>query len=280
MRIGESATNCNNSRANAVRPRRVESCPIKSKEHALRLKADHRWTLEPAEARALQRALAAQVERRNPRSRLRHVAGIDVGFEDDGRVARAAVAILRFPSLELVDAALAREPTRFPYVPGLLSFREVPVVLKALGRVKIAPDLLICDGHGYAHPRRFGLACHLGVITQVPAIGVGKTLLCGVHGEVPDTRGDWVALRHAGETIGAVLRSRAGVKPIYVSVGHLITLPRAISVVVRCVTRYRLPETTRQAHRLASSPIEESRRLLALAGKRGDQSLPNECLAR
>jgi deoxyribonuclease V len=246
----------------------------------MRLKADHPWTLTPAEARALQRAMADQVVHHDFGCRVGHVAGIDVGFEDQGRVARAAVAVLGFPALTLVDAAVARAPVRFPYVPGLLSFREIPVVLKALARLRVVPDLILCDGHGYSHPRRFGLACHLGVITGVPTIGVGKTLLCGVYEDVPDKRGAWVALCHEGERIGAALRSRVGVKPIYVSVGHRTSLSCAVAYVMRCVTRYRLPETTRHAHRLASSPAEQCRRLLASIRKQRPTSLPGQPLAR
>jgi deoxyribonuclease V len=126
------------------------------------------------------------------------------------------------------------------------------VVLEAFGRLKCRPDLLICDGQGYAHPRRFGLACHLGVLTGIPAIGAAKTRLIGTHGPVPETQGAWVALRDGAERIGAVLRTRAGVAPLYISVGHRISLAAAIRYVTACVTRYRLPETTRQAHRLAA----------------------------
>jgi deoxyribonuclease V len=157
---------------------------------------------------------------------------------------------------------LARAPTRFPYIPGLLSFRETPVILQALRKLKIRPDVLLCDAHGYAHPRRFGLACHLGLISMTPAIGVAKTLLTGEHGPLPDRRGAWTALTADGEIVGAALRSRQGVRPIYISVGHQVDLARAIEIVLACTGRYRLPETTRWAHRLASSPAAVSRKLL------------------
>jgi len=137
-------------------------------------------------------------------------------------------------------------------VPGLLSFREVPALLAALGRLRVKPDLILCDGQGLAHPRRFGLACHLGVICGVPAIGVAKSRLIGEHGAPMRRRGAWVPLRDKGETIGAVLRSRAGARPIYVSIGHRVSLPVAVRYVMACTTRFRLPETTRWAHRLAS----------------------------
>jgi deoxyribonuclease V len=185
---------------------------------------------------------------------VRRVAGIDVGFEQDGAISRAAVAVLDFPELRLVESAVARLPTSFPYVPGLLSFRETPAVLEALGRLSERPDLLLCDGQGYAHPRRFGLACHLGVLTGLPSIGVAKSRLIGTHGALPEEKGAWIPLRDGDETVGAVLRTRDGVAPLYVSIGHRVSLPTAIRWVLACTTRYRLPETTRQAHRLASGP--------------------------
>jgi len=185
---------------------------------------------------------------------VRRVAGIDVGFERDGAISRAAVAVLDFPELRLVESAVARLPTSFPYVPGLLSFRETPAVLEALGRLSERPDLLLCDGQGYAHPRRFGLACHLGVLTGLPSIGVAKSRLIGTHGALPEQKRAWVPLLDGDETIGAVLRTRSAVAPLYVSIGHRVSLPTAIRWVLACTTRYRLPETTRHAHRLASGP--------------------------
>ena len=212
----------------------------------------HSWEVSPTEAVALQRALRDRVVTRDDLGPVRTVAGLDVGFEAEGRVARAAVAVLELPGLALVEEAVARAPARFPYVPGLLSFREVPVVLEALARLSRAPDVILCDGQGYAHPRRFGLACHLGLWTGLPSVGVAKTRLTGVHGPVPEGRGAWCPLTDGGEVIGAVLRTRPGVKPIFVSIGHRVSLATAIDLVMRCVTRFRLPETTRQAHRLAS----------------------------
>jgi len=212
----------------------------------------HRWNLAPAEAISLQEELRHRVIARDRIGRVRRVAGVDVGFERDGAVTRAAVAVLNFPGLELVDWAIARTPTRFPYVPGLLSFRETPAVLKGLAKLKQRPDLLLCDGQGLAHPRRFGFACHLGLLADIPSIGVAKTRLIGEHEAVPENRGGWAPLVDRGEVIGAVLRTRPGVKPLFVSVGHRISLDTAIRWVMACVTRYRLPETTRWAHRLAS----------------------------
>ena len=185
--------------------------------------------------------------------RVRRVCGIDVGFEADGEITRAAVVVLAFPSLEPLEQAVARRRTSFPYVPGLLSFREIPAVLEALARLAIRPDLLLCDGQGIAHPRRCGLASHTGLATGLPSIGVAKTRLIGEHRAPPGRRGAWTPLIDGGETIGAVLRTRAGVKPLYVSIGHRVSLPTAIRYVMACCTRYRLPETTRLAHHLAST---------------------------
>lgn len=203
---------------------------------------------------ALQEQLRDRVIREDQIGAVQHVAGIDVGFESGGKVTRAAVAVLSFPELELVDSVLAREPTRFPYVPGLLSFREAPAVLTAFARLGIMPDLLLYDGQGIAHPRRFGIASHVGLLLDLPSIGVAKTRLTGEHGPVPAAKGEWTPLTDGGETIGAVLRTRANVKPLFISIGHRVSLETAVSYVMACLTRYRLPETTRWAHRLASSP--------------------------
>ncbi len=210
------------------------------------------WPKTVAQARAIQQSLRDRVITRDRLRAPRRVAGIDVGFEHDGSITRAAVVVLDFPSLEPLEHAIVRRKTRFPYVPGYLSFREAPAVLAALRRLRSTPDLILCDGQGFAHPRRFGLACHLGLLANLPSIGVAKSRLIGQHAALGPGRGEWVPLVDDGERIGAVLRTRAGVRPVYVSIGHRISLVTAIDYVLRCTTRYRLPETTRQAHRLAS----------------------------
>jgi deoxyribonuclease V len=186
-----------------------------------------------------------------------YVAGVDMGFEDDGTISRAAVAVLSFPDLQVVETTLARRPTSFPYIPGFLSFREIPAVLDALEKIQTVPDIILCDGQGIAHPRRFGIASHLGVILDMPTIGAAKSLLIGKHAELPETRGSWQPLIHKGETIGAVLRTRNGVKPLYISSGHKISLTKAIDYVLCCTPKYRLPETTRVADKLASNRSAE-----------------------
>lgn len=212
----------------------------------------HPWDVTLAQARAIQERLRERLIRRDDFAQIETVAGLDIGFKDGGKITRAAVVRLRLPRLELLERALARCPTSFPYIPGLLSFREIPAALEALDKLRGKPDLLLCDGQGYAHPRRFGLACHLGLLTDLPSIGVAKSRLIGEHGTLAPQKGAQTPLRHDGETIGTLLRTRAKVSPVYVSVGHRIGLETALDYVLACTTRYRLPEPTRLAHRLAS----------------------------
>lgn len=217
------------------------------------VKIRHAWDISPSQARSLQQRLARRIIRNDKLlSSPRWVAGVDVGFEKAGSITRAAVVVLDSQSLQPVEAALARAPTRFPYVPGLLSFREIPAILVALGKLSVIPDLLLCDGQGYAHPRRLGLASHLGVLTDLPSIGVAKSRLVGEHTEPGAEKGASAVLWDHGEIIGTVLRTRHNVKPLFISVGHRISLETAVGWVLRMTPRYRLPETTRLADRLAS----------------------------
>lgn len=213
------------------------------------------WPTTIDEAVAVQQRLRGLVVTRDDFGIVATVAGVDVGFEDEGQTARAAVVVLDYPSLAPRDYALARLPVAFPYVPGFLSFRETPVILRALAQLRQPPDMLLVDGQGLAHPRRFGIACHLGVLANIPAIGVAKSLLTGRFDPIPDERGAWQPLVDKGEVVGAALRSRAGTKPLFISAGHRIGLESAIALVMDCTTRYRLPETTRAAHNLASNGV-------------------------
>lgn len=212
-----------------------------------------RWNLSPGEAIALQKQLAKHLILNKSYTDVAIVAGIDVGFEQDGAITRAAVSLLSFPDLQAIENSLYRCKTTFPYIPGLLSFREIPAIEQALQQLKQKPDMLLCDGQGYAHPRRLGIACHLGLLTGIPSIGVGKSRLIGKHDDPPNQKGAWVPLIDKDETIGAVLRTRVNVKPLYISPGHLIDLESSIEMVMACVTKYKLPETTRAAHNLASN---------------------------
>jgi deoxyribonuclease V len=207
-------------------------------------------SLSRGAAIALQKRLARRVVRRDRLGPVRHVCGVDVHYFDG--VAQAAAAVYSFPQLERCAHAIAREPVSFPYVPGLLSFRELPAALGALAALPLAPDLILCDAQGIAHPRRCGLASHLGLLAGTPSIGVAKTRLLGEHRAPPARRGAWAPLTDRGERIGAVLRTRAGVKPVYVSIGHRVSLATALRYVIACTRRYRIPEPLRWAHRLAS----------------------------
>jgi deoxyribonuclease V len=220
----------------------------------MKIAQHHAWPHTLEEAIAIQEKLRTQVITEDQlQTPIQYVAGVDMGFTADGTISRAAVAVLSFPDLQVLETTIAYRPTSFPYIPGFLSFREIPAVLDALEKVKITPNLILCDGQGIAHPRRLGIASHLGVILDVPTIGVAKSLLIGKHEELAATKGSWQPLIHQGETIGAVLRTRTGVRPVYVSSGHRINLLSAIDYVLRCTTKYRLPETTRIADRIASA---------------------------
>lgn len=218
----------------------------------MRINQPEHWPTTVEEALEVQRQLRSQVVIEDRLGPIEYVAGVDVGFEEDGAVTRAAVAVLRLSDLQLQDQAIARRPTTFPYIPGFLSFREIPAVLDALAQLETEPDILLCDGQGYAHPRRLGIAVHLGLLTDTPSIGVAKSWLIGQHDALPEERGAWQPLHDKGEVIGAVLRTREHTKPLYISSGHRISLTTAIDYVMRCTIKYRLPETTRWAHKLAS----------------------------
>jgi deoxyribonuclease V len=212
----------------------------------------HKWDVSPAEARQIQERLRHLVIREDQLGPMCLVAGVDVGCEDNGTVTRAAVAVLNLADLQMVESAVVRQPTNFPYIPGFLSFREVPAILEALSQLKTPPDLLLCDGQGIAHPRRLGLACHLGLLSNLPAIGVAKTRLIGRYEPLAEEKGSRQPLWDKGEIVGVVLRTRTNTKPLYISVGHRVSLETAVHYTLLCTPKYRLPETTRQAHRLAS----------------------------
>ena len=201
---------------------------------------------------ALQQKLRHQVITEDQFGTIKYVAGIDVGYSDSDKITQAAVAVLSFPQLELLEQSIVKRPTSFSYVPGLLSFREIPAILDALEKLNITPELLLCDGQGLIHPRRFGIACHLGVLVNIPSIGVAKSHYIGKYDSVGLERGNWQPIIDEEEVIGAIVRTRTGVKPIYVSTGHRISLKTAINYVLKCTTKYRLPETTRWADKLAS----------------------------
>lgn len=207
----------------------------------------HDWPSTEDEAVAIQTRLAPLVRFDGLPSSVRTAAGLDVAYTADVLV--AAVTVLDVESLSVVDSAAVRGVPEFPYVPGLFAFREAPSLLSALSQLSVVPDVLVCDGQGLAHPRRFGLACHLGVLTDLPSIGVGKTSL-GRYEPPGEERGAWTPLRLDDEVVGRALRTQRSVKPVFVSVGHRFTLDAACELVLRLAPRYRLPETTRTADRL------------------------------
>ncbi|WP_407651439.1 deoxyribonuclease V [Actinoplanes sandaracinus] len=213
------------------------------------LRAVQPWPRTEEEALAVQDALRSRLVFDEGPASPATVAGLDVAYSEGDERLAAAVVVLSTADLSVVDTAVVRGRPAFPYVPGLFAFREVPALLDALDRLTVRPEVLICDGHGLAHPRRFGLAAHLGVLTDLPAFGVGKTRLVGDWEPVGERRGARSPLIDAGETVGAVLRTQNGVKPVFVSVGHRIDLDRACALTLALTPRYRLPETTRAADR-------------------------------
>ena len=208
----------------------------------------HPWDLDPAQARALQAELAPRVDSTSPLPRWKTVAAADVSFDRGGDTLFAAVVVVDAETLRVIEQVSLSAPATFPYVPGLLSFREAPALLKAFDLLKIRPDVVICDGQGQAHPRRFGIACHLGLILDLPTIGCGKSRLCGKFAEPGPDRSDRSSLIDKGEVIGTVLRSRRGVKPLFISVGHRCDLESAVDLVLSLTPKYRIPVPTRLAH--------------------------------
>jgi len=213
----------------------------------------HPWDVTPSEARCIQDEFRSRVIHTDRFEKIKTVAGVDLGFK--GELARASVIVLSFPELQLVDGVVVESPVPFPYIPGLLSFREMPPLLKAFDQLQTEPDLIIADGQGIAHPRRFGLASHLGLILDKPTIGCAKSRLCGRHKMPKSEVGSFEYLHDKDEVIGAAVRTRTNVSVVYISIGHRVCLRSAIKLTLACCQRYRLPETTRYAHQAAAGKI-------------------------
>jgi deoxyribonuclease V len=213
----------------------------------------HSWLLTPRKAIALQRELACQVRVVKPDGLLRFVAGLDAAFSRDGKQCLSAVVLWDAQERCVVEQHTAAAQLTFPYIPGLLSFREAPALLAAVRKLRRTPNALMCDGQGLAHPRRLGIASHVGILCGLPTIGCAKSRLCGEHAEPVSRRGSATPLMDGDEQIGEVLRTQDGVRPVYVSVGHLCDLAGARGLVLACATRYRLPEPTRLADRLVAA---------------------------
>ncbi len=222
----------------------------------MKVKNLHSWQVSTAQAFDIQLRLASQVSRTNELTNPRYIAGVDISVDRIRGVARGAVVVLSYPELRLVESQVVSGEVDFPYVPGLLSFREAPLTLAAFERLETAPDLVLFDGQGIAHPRRLGLAAHLGLFLDRPSIGCAKSRLCGSHNTLGLEPGSYAELVDGGEVIGAVLRTKAGTKPVYVSIGHKIDLKSAIDWVMQCCRGYRLPEPTRLAHLAAGGKLE------------------------
>jgi deoxyribonuclease V len=211
----------------------------------------HEWNIKQDEAIALQRELAKRVEREDRLDEVSHIAGVDMAINEINGMARAAVVLLSYPALEVEERHVYEEPVRMPYVPGLLSFRELPCILGAFELLKQQPELVMVDGQGIAHPRRLGIASHLGLWLDLPSIGCAKSILTGHHRPLSEEAGSWVPLEADREVLGAVLRTRAHVKPMIISLGHRISLETSLRYVLACGRGYRLPEPTRLADKLS-----------------------------
>nr|HID57771.1 deoxyribonuclease V [Desulfobacterales bacterium] len=212
----------------------------------------HQWDVSSKEAIALQISISKQISLRPIPKRITTVAGADVSYSRKGRELYAAALVFTFPDLVLLEMETALGTIDFPYIPGLLSFREGPVLLSALEKIQNRPDVIIFDGHGIAHPRRAGLASHLGMILKCPTIGCAKTRFVGEHRAVPPQKGSIQPIKYQGQVVGAAVRTRERVKPVYVSPGYAVTLNASIDIVLACCRKYRLPEPVRQAHIVAN----------------------------
>ncbi|MEU8520890.1 endonuclease V [Streptomyces sp. NBC_01216] len=218
------------------------------------------WPADESAARRLQRELSARLvlDEQGPEPGTGHVTGLDVAYDDERDLVAAAAVVLDAATLDVVEEATAVGRVSFPYVPGLLAFREIPTVRAALDTLRHDPGLLVCDGHGLAHPRRFGLACHLGVLTGLPSIGVAKNAFTAGYAPPGPGRGDSTPLLADGEEVGRALRTQRDVKPVFVSVGHRVSLERACAHTLLLAPRYRIPETTRRADALCRRALEEA----------------------
>lgn len=225
----------------------------------MNIKRLHEWGLSIAQARDLQLRLAERVSLEPINFTSGFIAGVDISTRKTGELATGAAVVLSYPELRVVETEVVQERLDFPYIPGYLSFREAPIILSALERLTLTPDLILVDGQGIAHPRRFGLASHLGLFLDTPTIGCAKSLLCGSHDVPGDKPGEYAEITDNGEIIGAALRTKHGVKPVYVSVGHKIDLRSAIKQVMNCCRGYRLPEPTRLAHLAAGGNLKDGK---------------------
>jgi deoxyribonuclease V len=223
---------------------------------AVKVKNLHDWQVTTAQAEVIQRRLATLVSTKSKIASPQLIAGVDISPPNAQGIATGAIVVLSYPQFRVVEIGMAKQRLDFPYVPGLLSFRESPLILTACQKLTMSPDLILVDGQGLAHPRRLGLASHLGLLLDVATIGCAKSRLCGAHDSVGETPGSFAELRDDGEVIGAVLRTRERANPLYISIGHKIDLETTIFWVMECCCGYRIPEPTRLAHLAAAGRLE------------------------
>lgn len=273
-------TFCGNLKRTALLHNKAVLC-IKS---AVEIKLTQGWDVSPQEAIKIQSDLLSKIVFCGGPEKVKTIAGVDVGFHDN--LAQAAVVVLSYPDLNVIEEQIAELPITFPYVPGLLAFREAPVVLATIEKLKTEPDVFIFDAHGYSHPRRMGLATHLGIILQKPSIGCAKSKLCGNYEEPENEVGKWSPLMDRGETIGAVLRTKKDSPPIFVSVGNLIDLASAIKIILSCCLNNRLPKPTLLAHEKVSSSNQTPGRIFLTSPSKNPiilslaTSLPTKSMAK
>ncbi|WP_435237809.1 deoxyribonuclease V [Psychromonas sp. PT13] len=217
----------------------------------------HPWKITEKQALQLQEKLASKVIKKDKHNEIKLIAGVDVAYAKETNKIIAAIIILDAITFDIVETSIAEDIEQFPYIPGLFSFRELPSLIKAFAKLKNIPDLVVCDGQGYAHPRRFGLACHLGVIFDIPTIGCGKNRLLGTHDNVDTERGSIAPLIDNNEVIGNVLRTQNNIKPIYVSIGHKVSLETATRWILKLANHYRLPETTRKSDQAVKKAMSD-----------------------
>ena len=241
----------------------------------MRIESLHSWQVSITQALDIQRGLAQQVSRNSEVATPRFIAGVDISGGKAQGMATAAAVVLNYPELKVVETKIAQGKLDFPYVPGLLSFRESPLTLAACQNLTVIPDLVMVDGQGIAHPRRLGLASHLGLFLNTPTIGCAKSLLCGSYEEPDEKPGSYTEIIDGGETIGAALRTKSGVRPVFVSIGHKIDLQSAIYWVLECCRGYRLPEPTRLAHLAAGGSLKPEKDIIASKGGLSKEGLLN-----
>jgi deoxyribonuclease V len=222
---------------------------------AVKVNALHEWQVTTSEARMIQQKLASMVSKKNEAASPQFIAGVDISPPTVQGIATGAVVVLNYPQLRVVEIKTSKQLVSFPYIPGLLSFRELPLILAACQELTIAPDIILVDGQGIAHPRRLGLASHLGILLNIPAIGCAKSRLCGSHEPIGEVRGSFAELRDGDEVIGAALRTKKGTNPVYISIGHKVDLDTAIFWTMESCRGYKIPEPTRLAHLAAAGRL-------------------------